>query len=177
MSLTLETERLWLRPPELEDAESMFEHYGRHPEVCEFLSWKAHENTGITRAWIADTITKIESGKSVRTFIVPKDLGEPVGAIGASLSPFKIHVGYALGKDFWNKGYVSEAFNAMIDHFFTHTKVVRVEAICDVENIGSARVMEKAGLIKEAFLPYYDVAPNLSEGPRDMFMYGRIKTK
>ena len=176
MSLTLESNRLWLRPPELEDAESMFEHYGRHPEVSKFMSWKAHKNIEMTREWIADAMEKIESGKSVRCFIVPKDLGEPIGAIGASLSPFKIHVGYALGKDFWNKGYVSEAFNAMIDHFFTHTDVVRVEAICDVENIGSARVMEKAGLIKEAFLPCYGVAPNLTKGPRDMFMYGRIKT-
>lgn len=39
---TLETARLVLRPPRMEDAAAIFEGYAQHPEVTRYLTWKPH---------------------------------------------------------------------------------------------------------------------------------------
>jgi ribosomal-protein-alanine N-acetyltransferase len=47
--------------------------------------------------------------------------------------------------------------------------------VCDVENIGSARVMEKSGLVREGLLRRYLVHPSISKEPRDCFSYARVR--
>ncbi|EOR95825.1 acetyltransferase, gnat family [Arcticibacter svalbardensis MN12-7] len=56
---------------------------------------------------------------------------------------FKIH------KDFWGKGYTTEALIKLLDFGFNDLKLHRIEAGCAVENIGSSKVLEKAGMIQE----------------------------
>ena len=50
-----------------------------------------------------------------------------------------------------------------------------IGAVCDVENIGSARVMEKAGLVREGLLRRWLMHPNISDEPRDCFSYARAR--
>jgi [ribosomal protein S5]-alanine N-acetyltransferase len=54
-------------------------------------------------------------------------------------------------------------------------RVFRIGAVCDVENIGSARVMEKAGLEREGLLRRWLIHPNISDDPRDCFSYVRVR--
>lgn len=49
--------------------------------------------------------------------------------------------------------------------------VYRVWATCDTENLASVRVLEKTGLVLEGKLRRSMVRPNLSEKPRDTFVY------
>jgi [ribosomal protein S5]-alanine N-acetyltransferase len=53
--------------------------------------------------------------------------------------------------------------------------VFRISAVCDVENIASARVMEKAGLLREGLLRRWLMHPNVSDEPRDCFSYARVR--
>jgi ribosomal-protein-alanine N-acetyltransferase len=53
--------------------------------------------------------------------------------------------------------------------------IYRVFATCDVENPASARVMEKVGMQCEGILRKYIVHPNISNGPRDSYMYAIVK--
>jgi [ribosomal protein S5]-alanine N-acetyltransferase len=48
-------------------------------------------------------------------------------------------------------------------------------ALCDVENIGSARVMEKAGLVRAGLLRRRLMHPNVSDEPRDCLSYARVR--
>jgi [ribosomal protein S5]-alanine N-acetyltransferase len=48
-------------------------------------------------------------------------------------------------------------------------------ALCDVENISSARVMEKAGLVREGLLRRWLMHPNVSDEPRDCLSYARVR--
>jgi len=61
-------------------------------------------------------------------------------------------MGYVLGEQFWNNGYMSEALTRVIDFLFETTDVNRIEAEHDVSNPGSGRVMEKSGMIFEGVL-------------------------
>jgi ribosomal-protein-alanine N-acetyltransferase len=53
--------------------------------------------------------------------------------------------------------------------------VFRIGAVCDVENIGSARVMEKAGLVREGLMRRWLVHPNIADEPRDCFSYAMVR--
>jgi RimJ/RimL family protein N-acetyltransferase len=53
--------------------------------------------------------------------------------------------------------------------------VFRIGAVCDVDNIGSARVMEKAGLVREGLLRRWLIHPTIGNQPRDCFVYARVR--
>ena len=46
---SLETERLLLRKPKIEDVEPMFNNWASDPEVTKYLTWPAHENIEVTK--------------------------------------------------------------------------------------------------------------------------------
>jgi len=50
-----------------------------------------------------------------------------------------------------------------------------VQAFCDVDNLGSARVMENAGMQREGLLRRYVLHPNISDVPRDVYLYAVVK--
>lgn len=54
-------------------------------------------------------------------------------------------MGWILDKNFWNKGFVTEAANLIVD-FVKSLGIKMIFAQCDSENIGSWRVMEKIGM-------------------------------
>ena len=57
---------------------------------------------------------------------------------------------YLLHRDYWGKGYATEAMHALFDFGFHELGLHRVADTCDVRNVASARVMEKLGLRREA---------------------------
>ena len=70
---------------------------------------------------------------------------------------------------------MTEALRAAVGWALAAPGVYRVGAVCDVDNPGSARVMEKAGLTREGLLRRWMVHPNVSDEPRDCFIYGRAR--
>jgi RimJ/RimL family protein N-acetyltransferase len=55
-------------------------------------------------------------------------------------------LGYRLRRSAWGKGYATEGSRALIDKGFSELGVRRVVAFAYQENVGSTRVMEKAGM-------------------------------
>src|SRR5206468_7082526 len=60
--------------------------------------------------------------------------------------PDEVELGYRLRKSAWGKGFGTEGSRALIRKGFTELGVRRVVASTYQDNIGSRRVMEKAGL-------------------------------
>jgi [ribosomal protein S5]-alanine N-acetyltransferase len=58
-------------------------------------------------------------------------------------------VGYSLNKNHNGKGYTTDAVKLVVDYAFTTLKLHRIEAGVMPRNIGSIRVLEKAGFEKE----------------------------
>lgn len=58
-------------------------------------------------------------------------------------------VGYSLDKDHNGKGYATEAVKLVVNYAFTTLQLHRIEAGVMPHNIGSIRVLEKAGFIQE----------------------------
>ena len=61
-------------------------------------------------------------------------------------------LGFIFSKDAWGMGYATEAARAMVRAGFEQLGLTRIVATCDVANIASARVLEKANLTRTATL-------------------------
>lgn len=102
---------------------------------------------------IRDSIKHSENGEKYAFGIFLKDTDELIGDI--SLSGV-IHgalenamMGYALDKNHNGKGYMTEAARLVVKFAFDELKLHRIEAGAMPRNIGSIRVLEKAGFISE----------------------------
>lgn len=58
-------------------------------------------------------------------------------------------VWYKIHKDYWGRGYASEALTKLLEFGFNELKLHRIEAGCAVDNLASIRVLEKAGMTQE----------------------------
>ena len=66
---------------------------------------------------------------------------------------------------------MTEALTAVTVWALSQPSVFRIGAVCDVDNIGSARVLEKSGFVREGLLRRWLVHPNISDEPRDCYSY------
>ncbi|MBD5434097.1 MAG: GNAT family N-acetyltransferase [Treponema sp.] len=103
---------------------------------------------------VLDDMSKVDR-KFYFMHIELKDSHEQVGSIGYTVmddTPVGkiVHAGYFTYPEFWEKGYATEAFRRVLEFAFSENNVYRMSTGCLAENIGSERVMQKCGLIKEA---------------------------
>ncbi|MGK5683169.1 GNAT family N-acetyltransferase [Actinoplanes sp. URMC 104] len=81
--------------------------------------------------------------------------GELIGWAGLAVPAFlpevlpAVEIGWRLGRRFWGRGYATEAAAAALRFGFDEVGLDRVVSIRHVDNVRSARVMEKLGLVHE----------------------------
>lgn len=169
------TERLVLRKPRTEDASVLFERYARDPEVTRYLSWKPHKSLQETEQFLLACGQLWRTGKDFSYAITLKDEDSLIGMFSMHPMTMKIEVGYALARPYWGKGYMTEALRAVIAWALKQPDIYRVQAFCDVENIASRRVMEKAGMTREGRLRRFALHKNISDEPRDAYLYAVVR--
>ena len=171
----IQTQRLLLRMPTLADAESIFQTYTQDPQVTRYLPWTPHERLEQSRQFLEGCVNAWQG--ETRFPYVMTELGrdQAIGMIELRLDWFIADVGYVLGRAFWSKGYMTEALRALIDWWKEQPGLYRLWAVCDVDNVGSAHVMEKAGMQREGRLRRAILHPAASPEPRDCYIYSIAK--
>ena len=171
------TERIKLRLIELSDLDSIHKLHSLH-ETDEFnalgIPRNIEETKSIIEPWIAENeLSKVKNF----TFAIENRLDrEFIGLFGLKLGNEKYKRGevwYKIHSDYWKKGYATESLKAVISYGFEKLKLHRIEAGCAVENIGSIKVLEKAGMIREGRLR--QVLP-LKSGWSDNYEYSILET-
>lgn len=171
----LETDRLVLRRARIPDAPVIFERYAQDPEVTKYLTWTPHETIERTLTFLQRCENAWQSGEAFPWVLLQKTDDQIVGMIELRPTGFRADIGYVLARPFWNRGYMTEAVRAVVDWALRQPGTYRVWAVCDVDNLGSARVLEKAGMQREGVLRRWLVHTNVSEEPRDCLCYSRVK--
>ena len=84
-------------------------------------------------------------------FVVQEKAGAKVGFIGHWLAqPNRwMEIGYNIIPSKRSKGYGTEVVQLIVDYLFLSRDIVRIQAVTDVRNKASQRVLEKAGFKKE----------------------------
>ena len=115
------------------------------------------------------------SGEEFYWVITLPDDDSAIGAISCSVDNHSAGFGFFLNRRHWRKGYATEGARAIVEWAMTMPAIWRVWATCDVENVASARVLEKVGLVREGTMRRSIVRPNLSREPRDAYIYARVR--
>jgi ribosomal-protein-alanine N-acetyltransferase len=106
--------------------------------------------------------------------MIDKNSKSLIGSIGytveQSIETQKlVNLGYFTKKEYWGKGYTSEACTALIKYAFTQDTVIKIETGCLKENKASEKVMINAGLQKEGELLKHQIHENTW---KDRLIYG-----
>ncbi|MBE9525229.1 MAG: GNAT family N-acetyltransferase [Chloroflexi bacterium] len=151
---TLNTNRLILRPFNIEDAARVKELAGEWA-IAETTGNIPHPyEEGIAETWISTHEATFESDQGV-TFAVTRQFdGLLIGAIGLDINRTHHYaeLGYWIGKPYWNQGYCTESSREVISFGFNKLKLNRIQACHMTKNPASARVMLKIGMHQEGIL-------------------------
>ncbi|MGI5898790.1 MAG: GNAT family N-acetyltransferase [Christensenellales bacterium] len=168
----LETGRLILRRFVIDDAEAMYNNWASDPEVSKYLTWPYHKTVEVSKNVLTDWTCRYSEDDYYQWAIVLKENGnEPIGSIAVvhkNDNLEMVHIGYCIGKRWWNKGIMSEALAALVRFFFEEVGVNRIEARHDTRNPNSGKVMMKCGLRHEGTFREADLN---NQGICDSAMY------
>ena len=171
----IETERLILRRFELTDAQAMYKNWANDSEVTKFLTWKPHGSVEISKNIIKSWVNDYKNKNYYQWAIVLKiNENEPIGSISIVRQDEEIgmvHVGYCIGKNWWNQGITSEALSALIDYFVNEVGANRIESRHDPLNPNSGKVMMKCKMKYEGTMRKADIN---NQGICDYSMYALL---
>jgi [ribosomal protein S5]-alanine N-acetyltransferase len=170
----LDTRRLRLRLPALEDAAGVAE-YGSDPEVSRYVSWPRHRSLADAESFLKHAIAAVENGHERNWVVVERATSAMVGTVGLRVQGHRMELGYALARRWWGQGFATEAAGAVLAWALAQPEVHRVWAVCDVDNVASARVLEKIGMRREGRLASWALLPNLGGVVRDCWCYACVK--
>lgn len=145
MNVTIETERLLLRPLVPDDAEAAFKWCGDE-DVNKYMIYPLYHNADDVREWIKSR--DISDPNSYDLGIVLKETNELIGSGGLTYHKERDawEVGYNLRKGMWGKGIAVEAMEAIKATVDKDRGIKTLFGACAKENIRSRRVLEKLGL-------------------------------
>jgi ribosomal-protein-alanine N-acetyltransferase len=150
-SWSLETERFFIRPLEITDADGIFQ-LDSNPSVHRYLGNNPIKNKEEAERVIEFIQNQYEKVGIGRVAIIEKQTKEFVGWTGLKLITDTVNnlsgyydLGYRLREEYWGMGVATETARACIKHAFENLKINEIYAICDVKNLGSKNVLLKCG--------------------------------
>lgn len=181
--MTIETERLILRPFLETDAADVFE-YLEKPAVNCFASMKLNsleearaeikKRVGETEYYFA--ITLKDTGKVIGEIDAYPEPGEPHSVESAPQDTFSPC--WMLNKAYQGKGYAYEAAHAFFDYLFKEKGARRIYAYTEDYNTSSQHLCEKLGMRREGlFLEFISFVNNEDGTPHyeNTYQYAILK--
>ncbi|CAM3664372.1 GNAT family N-acetyltransferase [Tsukamurella ocularis] len=146
--------------------------FASDPRVCEFMTWGPNSPSD-THRFLTERLTP--SADAFQLAVIVR--GHVVGsaAVWQTDSANMVgELGYSLSPEVWGNGYATEAARLLIGIGRDRLGLVRIAATCDVDNLASARVLEKAGMVREGTLRALKVVRGER---RDHYLYALIASQ
>ncbi len=168
---TIQTERLILRPFTTDDLDAIYGVLSR-PAVWQYDPGKPRtfdETSDVLQRWIAD----YEHHGFGRFAVVQRETNEIIGYCGLQWllldhglykSP-EVEIFYALAPEYWGRGYMTEAAQAVIRFAFEDLKLKRIVSTALSANERSLGVMRRVGMRVERDLIDRDWNVGIIENP------------
>lgn len=141
------TQRLMLRPFELQDEEAAFAFFC-DPDVMRYSLNGPHNSRKPTEDFITTNMNRQGHKGYLIWAVVERASNEVIGMCG--LAEFGhgltgIELAYRLRKECWSRGYGSEAAMVSVEYPFTEIQLDRLIAAVEPANVASVQVLEKCG--------------------------------
>ncbi len=171
---TINLPRIRLRRPKISDAEAIFE-FGSDPEVAHYADWQVRTTIEPLINSLHKRSERWESGEEFYWVITFPEEDRAIGGISCQVAGHAVEFGYLVHRRYWGNGIATEVTQGIVQWAFSNPPIWRVWATCDAENLASVRVLEKAGLTREGRLRRWAIRPQISNEPRDAFIYSRVR--
>ncbi|MBL0744914.1 GNAT family N-acetyltransferase [Chryseolinea lacunae] len=165
------TDRLSVQRLRYEDAEEIFYAYASKQEATQFISWPTHRTMADTESYLRYAVTAWNVGTDYSFSIRLRESRRLIGSFGVINEEGKLQFGYIFSPTQWGNGYATEVCRAMMPLLRDQYGVYRIQSFVDADNIASARVLEKSGLIEEARLPGWFRFVNQRDKVKDCIHY------
>lgn len=171
----LETDRLDLieiKEDHLKDLYTLFS----NKEVVRYYNLLPYRSLTDGQKFIDWYRTRFEEKLAIRWGIALKGSRNIIGTIGFNNYTYKhkAQIGYDLQQAYWNKGYISEALNKVVDFGFENLEINRIEAEIMVGNTASEKVLQKLHFTKEGVLRHWMF---WNEQYFDIIMYSLLRNE
>ena len=153
--MDIRTKRLLLRELTPDDWPVIFA-YQNEPLYLRYYPWTERPEADV-RAFLKMLIDyqSEQPRRKCQLAITLPETGDLIGNCGIRRKPDserEADIGYELAPAHWGRGYATEAVRALVKLGFREWRLHRISAWCVADNVGSARVLEKAGLRLEGRL-------------------------
>jgi ribosomal-protein-alanine N-acetyltransferase len=151
----LETERLIIREHEVSDLEAHHRLIS-NDEVMYFIQDIKTNSIQETKDNLEFAIEQSRLEKRTCYFfaVVEKNTNDHIGSVGFTIldneSGGNAELGYFIHKQFWGKGFTTEAVKAVIEYGFETVGLKKITTGCVYDNQSSEHIMKKMGMFKEA---------------------------
>lgn len=149
-TIKLTSDRLLLRRFTYADVEAMYKNWANDDEVTRYLTWTSHGSEQFTEKIIRLWVDSYQEVTAYSWAICLKsDSNQPIGSIALGNIDDRLEameIGYALGKNWWHQGYMSEALERVIQFAFENIGINRLVGHHAVANLHSGLVMKKCGM-------------------------------
>lgn len=151
---TMETQRLILREINHTDVIDLFDILS-DPDVAQYEYFYPIQQIEQASEFITRFNSEFTKGQEVTWGIVLKESGELIGF--CNIGDFherasRAEIGYVIAQSHWNKGYATEAVQAMVDFGMTKLGLNRIEATITPGNHSSVRVLQKINFVQEGIV-------------------------
>lgn len=122
--------------------------YASDEDVSRFIGWPLMKTIDDSKAYIEKLLQNEAAGSHEYASIMFED--KHIGTMmlfNFDRSAHNVEIGYVLSKDYWSMGIGTEAVKLVIDHIKDDYHKISARVVS--ANMGSAKVLEKAGFIKE----------------------------
>jgi ribosomal-protein-alanine N-acetyltransferase len=146
-----------LRPAAPRDAE-LLRRWRSEPSVRRFQPLNELPTSQLRADVASQRMADLYRGRGEKFQWIVEVEGDPAGWITLVVSNWEhglAEVGYALSTPYQSRGVMTEALQVLLEDLFLNTMLERVEARCATENVGSQRVLEKSGFLREGRLRGY----------------------
>jgi ribosomal-protein-alanine N-acetyltransferase len=147
----LETDRLLLRQMSAADTADVFAMFSQ-PQVLTHLElepFTEHKQATELIQWYNDMF---DNKQAWRWGVILKAENKLIGTAGFHRwvqADRRCEIGYDYDLNYWGQGYATEVTKRMVQFGFEAMQLNRIEADCNDDNFGSARVLEKSGFTLE----------------------------
>lgn len=119
-------------------------------EVTNYMMWNSYTSRIEAEGFFANVVEKHPWFKAI--CLDKRVIGSVTLDKGKGMHSCKAELGYVIAKKYWGNGLTTQAVKLAIEAGFNDLDVERIEAYVDPANIGSQRVLEKNGFLREGLL-------------------------
>lgn len=150
----IESSRLNLRRFEIGDAYKIYKGWSSDMNLKNYVSWNIHTSLNDAEQLVRKRIEEYDRGAYNWVVELKKneELIGNISTVAIRRNHSNCEIGYCYGSRYWNKGYATEALKVVIKYMFEECDMHIIEAKHYSTNPASGKVLQKAGMIKEAIL-------------------------